>query len=98
MIDRAAATETARAHLKQIGRPDEELALLEDHTLERAFGWVFYYQSRQFLETGDYAHALGGNAPFIVDRRDGSVHLTGTGRPIEYYLQRYERERAPDSG
>jgi hypothetical protein len=32
-----------------------------------------------------------GNAPFIVDRKDGSIHLTGTAYPIEQYLKSYIR-------
>src|SRR2546423_582937 len=96
MIDKAAALCVAREHLARYRTGHCELALAEDRVLERPFGWIFFYNSRQFLETGDDRHALLGNAPFIVDRRDGSVHATGTGRPLQHYIERYERERPPD--
>src|SRR5438874_1362415 len=84
-MDRPAAESVIRSYLAQRSSPDHELVLLEAQTRERPSAWIFFYQTRRFVETGDYADALGGNAPLIVDRRDGSVHLTGTARPIEYY-------------
>jgi hypothetical protein len=41
--------------------------------------------------TGDPLHLIAGNAPFIVGKRDGSIHETGTAEPVEFYLERYER-------
>ena len=59
------------------------LELLSNETLERAFGWVFFY------EPEDKALTVLGNAPFIVDRKDGSIHVTGTACPTEVYLENY---------
>ena len=44
------------------------------------------------METEDVMFALGGNAPIIVDRREGKVSPTGTGYSIEYYIQKYREE------
>ena len=52
-------------------------------------GWVFFYDSKIHQETRSISHALAGNAPILVDRSDGSLHPTGTGRPIEEYIERY---------
>ena len=30
-------------------------------------GWYFCFEAREFLETGDEAARLAGNAPFIID-------------------------------
>lgn len=32
---------------------------------------------------------LGGNAPLIVDRRDGSIYVTGTAYSYEKYVKEY---------
>ena len=66
-----------------------ELCLLEDDTMEANFGWVFFYTSRLYRETGDLRYAIAGNAPLIVDRVDGSLHVTGTAQPVEYYIEQY---------
>ncbi len=97
MITRDEATEIARRYLRGLERPGKpNLALVEEVTIERPFGWCFFWTSQRYLETDDDRWMLVVNAPFIVDRRDGSVHLTGTARPVEYYIERYERERSPD--
>ena len=73
-------------------RPSEppiELVLLDEHTLEVNCGWVFFYQSKRYSQTGDTGDALAGNAPILVDSRDGSLHITGTARRVDYYVQNY---------
>ena len=37
---------------------------------------------------------LVGPSAWIVDRTDGSVHVTGTAEPIEHYLKDYEARRS----
>ncbi|MDQ7858569.1 MAG: YrhB domain-containing protein [Armatimonadota bacterium] len=94
MVDREQATAIARSFVARIPAPeDDELVLRDDATVERAFGWVFVYTSKKHLDTGDDRYALFGNAPVIVDRQDGSVHETGTARPLAYYIQEYEYKK-----
>jgi Immunity protein 35 len=66
--------------------------LVDSQTMEYGWGWVFFYQSKKFLETGDDDFMLWGNAPFIVNKTTGEVRVTGTSRPIEQYVQDYEAE------
>ena len=66
---------------------------MDDRTLERDFGWVFFWNSREFVETGDTRSALLGNAPFIVDKDNGTLHVTGTDRPTEEYVREFEEKR-----
>ncbi len=85
MLDRARAAEIAERYVYGLSRDaGVELRLLEDQTIEREFGWVFFYGP------ADESVLLAGNAPFIIDRRLGSIRPTGTALPIETYLQTYE--------
>jgi hypothetical protein len=95
MIDKATARDLVEAELKRLnqGNPDVEFVIVDDRTLEYDFGWVFFWNSRQFVETGDIRHALLGNAPLIVDKDDGTLHVTGTGRPTEEYVREFEENR-----
>jgi hypothetical protein len=98
MIDRAEATRLMSAWLTDHAGADAEggrieLCLLEQETLEMDFGWVFFYTSKLFRDTGDFRYALAGNAPMIVDRMDGSFHSTGTAHPFEYYIEDLCRRR-----
>jgi hypothetical protein len=90
MIDRQQATMIMQAWMTahRANSPDGplELCLLDEQTLEEGFGWVFFYTSKFFHDTGDHRYALAGNAPMIVHRSDGSIQPTGTAYPLSHYL------------
>jgi hypothetical protein len=92
MIDHAAARSLVRWRLAAMPAlsPDDEWVVLEDCTIERDSGWVFFYDSRLFRETGDSCYIIAGNSPFFVRRADGAVFVTGTAHPIEVYIQDIE--------
>ncbi|MGY8768593.1 MAG: YrhB domain-containing protein [Pirellulales bacterium] len=69
---------------------DLGLVILENATLEFSYGWVFFYQTRKFVKTGWENDPIAGNAPILIDRRDGSLHVTGTAQNTEYYIQNFE--------
>jgi Immunity protein 35 len=71
-------------------RGPEELVILDEHTITRPWGWVFFYTTRGWKD-GDIRYALGGNAPYMVNR-NGSIQFAGTGRPIEDYIRKYETQ------
>jgi hypothetical protein len=75
--------------------PDDKctLRLVEEETIEKDFGWIFFYNSKEFLEDHNLSYMLAGNAPIIVDRHDGSVHKTGTAYSINHYIKEYENKR-----
>lgn len=68
---------------------DVELVLLEDETITEDFGWVFFYNTKKFQETGDFRDMLGGNAPIIIDNRNGKITETGTAYEIQHYIEEY---------
>lgn len=74
---------------KKIGEP---LSLVNSEILKKDFGWVFFYNSKKYIETGDFRSMLAGNAPFIVDRNSGEIHVTGTAKPIEDYIADYVQQ------
>ena len=67
-----------------------ECVILEDKTIEKCWGWVFFYQSKAYIESGDFRDMLGGNAPIIVNRESGELVHTGTAQDINYYIDEYE--------
>jgi hypothetical protein len=68
---------------------------LTDNFIEKDDYWVFFYDSKDFLETGDYKYVLAGNAPLIVDKFEGKVYETGTAYNIEYYMKIFEDTELP---
>ena len=91
-ITRETAAEIARSTLQSLDTAsDHMMVLLDDRTIERPFGWVFFYVPKRFAETRDPMYLVPGNAPLIVDRRDGSTHFTGTAESIGTYIAEYEK-------
>jgi hypothetical protein len=69
---------------------DGEAIVLDDMTVDRPYGWVFFYQARRFVETRDPMQQLVGNAPIIINRFSDELRCTGTAHPVAHYLAEYE--------
>ncbi|WP_211324755.1 YrhB domain-containing protein [Chitinophaga skermanii] len=54
------------------------MIILDDETIEFELGWTFFYQSKEFIESGDMMKMLGGNSPIIIDNCNGRLTITGT--------------------
>jgi hypothetical protein len=67
-----------------------DCGILRGETIEKDWGWVFFYQSNAFLQSGDFQDMLGGNAPILVNKLNGKLIHTGTAYEIEYYIKEYE--------
>jgi len=75
--------------------PEDDLVVLDEVTIEKPWGWVFFYGSRKWRETKDAKYAIAGNAPLLVEKHSGRVIPLGTARRAEYYIERYEQTRDP---
>ncbi len=71
---------------------DNPFAIVDAHTIEKPFGWVFFYNSKKFLETGQFSDSLAGNGPIIVNKNDATIELCGTAQPVSELIERYERK------
>jgi hypothetical protein len=69
-------------------RPPHVITKIETHRL----GWLFYYQSEEYIRTGNPSAMLAGNGPVLVSRADGSHVQVGAGAPFEISLVEAERK------
>jgi hypothetical protein len=69
---------------------DVECELIHSKTIEKDWGWVFFYQSSDFIKSGDFLSMLGGNAPIIVNKLTGDLTYTGTALEVGHYIKEYE--------
>lgn len=92
MLTKEQARELVERYLtNEVSGYDGEFAVVDDATIETTFGWVFVYDSSEYLKTGDEMSRAVGNAPVLVDKRNGELHVTGTGMAIDHYIAMYER-------
>ena len=84
MIMRENAIKVAQCYLEELqAKTRHDLVLLFDSTIEFELGWVFFYQSKAFVETGDIGEMLGGNAPIIGSKQAfAAENLNGSNEKI----------------
>jgi hypothetical protein len=91
MLTRTEALEIVSKRLQEMNSSGEPFVLVENSTIEKPFGWVFFYNSKRFLETGENSSRLAGNGPVIVNKHSGSVEFFGSARPLIEILAEYEK-------
>jgi isocitrate dehydrogenase len=94
MITLAEAERIARDYLNKRQENDAPVTLVTKETVTKEYGWVFAYQSDEFLQTGNFSYALAGNGPLLVLKNDGTVIEFGTAYPMEWYLREFEGRAA----
>jgi hypothetical protein len=92
-FEKAAALATAWVDILCEGRA----CIVRESTIAKPYGWIFFYQAKEYLDDGTESARLVGNAPIIVDRNTSELRVTGTGRPLEHYLADYEKTLPPVS-
>jgi hypothetical protein len=90
MLNFEQAKEIAMRKIDNVAKQSNiPLSMLEDSTETFEYGWIFFYQSTEYVTTGDLGKLVGGNAPILIDKFTGHVFETGTGFDISYYIDEY---------
>ncbi|GHU01662.1 hypothetical protein FACS1894154_11630 [Betaproteobacteria bacterium] len=90
----------AQAYLDNLSRSDlgDRYVLIEESTIEKPYGWIFVFNSKKFLDTGNFIYALGGNGPIIVEKDTGVLHQLGTAMSLENSIKEFEEKIHVSSG
>jgi len=91
MLTKTEAQELVSKKLQERHSLDNACVVVDKYTIEKAFGWIFFYNSKKFLETGIYRHCLFGNGPVIVNKFSGAIEFCGSGTPPEDIIKDYEK-------
>lgn len=84
------AIEIARNELRTSGG-NHSFVIDEQQTLERPFGWVFFYFPKRYLESRDFKDLVPGASPLIVRRGSGATEYLTTSRPPAVALEEFEK-------
>ena len=77
---------------------DNPVVIIDEQTVEKSFGYIFCYDSKRYVETGQREYAYYGNIPLVVEH-DGRVFdmmYTG-GKGLENSIANYEKERLQEN-
>jgi hypothetical protein len=74
--------------------PGREFVILNDRILEGTRGWMFPYNTKQFIETKNPLDGVVGNGPIFVDRQNGNLYVLPSGG-YRRWLEEYDRTGVP---
>jgi hypothetical protein len=61
---------------------------------ERERSWVVHYQSKPWIESGDFSQSIVGNGPYVVSKATGQFTIAGTASPLSDRVDEAERNLA----
>ncbi len=96
MIDKETAKKMATEFINSSSTDEEinnDLIIVDKATIEKPYGWIFSYDSRKFLDTGDFTYSILGNGPIVVDKETMEVRELGGGPYVERFISEYEKNR-----
>ncbi len=80
----------ARAKLVETKR-DAEFVIVDARTVERPFGWVFFYEPRKSRAAGGPSAAVPGAGPLVVLKEGGGTAFLSTSVPPDRAIAEYEK-------
>lgn len=92
-IDRAQATQIAEQALAALA-PAHRFVIVPEQTLERDFGWVFFYVPQRFAQSRDPRDLVPGNGPLVVYRANGRTEYLPSAVPPQAAISELERRLA----
>jgi Immunity protein 35 len=92
-ITRERATEIAREAISGL-KKGTEFVLDEQRTIEKEWGWVFGFCTKEYLESRSPMHIVPGTGPLVVEKADGDFSFLSTSVPPNVAVAEYERRRA----
>ena len=81
------------------GAPPERAAvILDDLTVERPWGWVFFYNNTIYARTRKTRDAWIGPGPIFFNRSTAEIRRFGSGGNLTHEIYDYEMELAANGG
>lgn len=75
-LDFESAVVLARSRIDQLAQiVGDQFEILPDQTKEIEQGWVFFFNTADFVRTRNAMFALAGNGPILVTREGGIYEL-----------------------
>lgn len=71
---------------------EDNLVILKDKVVEKEYGWIFIFNSKRFIETGNILYSLGGNGPIVVEKESGKFHELGSAKDFEDTIKEFEED------
>ena len=75
---------------EELSTEKSPVKIWEEKTTEKAFGWVFYPETKAFLETKDKMKRVPGISPILVNKFDSTCEIAPSSVKFETFLADFE--------
>lgn len=86
------------AVLHHINEHDDDLVILDDLTITKPYGWVFFFNTRLYAVTKNPLDSLGGNGPIVVESATGELTALGTAGDPKDEISAFEMKKGLSPG
>ncbi len=91
MMDREHAIREAADALSKKTPSGQSWMIIEEDSMEINSAWIFFYNSREYIETKNIIFHLAGNGPIFVNKKTGEVDFYGSTPPLIDIIYSYEK-------
>lgn len=70
-----------------------EFVLYDEDAIEKDWGWVLFFGTQAYRETGNPSDIVPGTGPLVVEKETGDFSFLSTSVPPEIAIAEYERRR-----
>lgn len=81
-------------HRDETDPPERRTIIFDDGTIEKPWGWIFFYNNEKYYRTRIPADAHVGAGPLFFNRDTGDIRPHGSGCNMEHEIYDYEMELA----
>ena len=67
-----------------------DCSIMDESSKEFSSCFVFYFQSKKFIESGNFGEMYVGQGPIIVCKETGDLFETGSAHSTEHYVNAFE--------
>ncbi len=68
----------------------ETMDIMDEYTLEKKYGWVFFSQTKKYIESRNYKHKAIGSGGTLVEKSTGNIYRFGSSFILDENLKIYE--------
>jgi len=90
-MDKEQALRLAAEALANRTPPGQSWLIIEDHCMEFASAWMFFYNSKEYIETNNVVFHLAGNGPIAVNKKTGKIDFYGSTPPLTEIINSYKK-------
>jgi hypothetical protein len=80
----------AERFTRKIVSQNIEPMIYESDIIKKPYGNIYFFDSKEYILTGDFNKSLVGGGPFLVENKSGRVVTFGTSVSLEDNIKDYE--------